>query len=226
MTRSAPTIPIASATGETDIEISRDSWRKIEKALGHTLSDKVRALILEASRQFVYFEAFERNAAPLEKALNRVELIKNATRDLSEALASPPGDIRIYTNHLLGKNFDDPRLTIPHRERLYAIRRVLASLLRACDLALKEMNLPGQGFREGARWDQWIRRLTAIAVENGLPKAAAKSSDKSLVTSPFVLMVEALQNGLPAHTRRHNQSRVALAAAIHRARRGANKRGN
>jgi hypothetical protein len=64
MTRSTPTIPIASATGETDIEISRDSWRKIEIGLGHTLSDNVRALILEASTQFVCFEAFETQRGP------------------------------------------------------------------------------------------------------------------------------------------------------------------
>jgi hypothetical protein len=168
----------------------------------------------------------KRNAAPLEKALNRVELIKNATRNLSKALASPQGDITKYTNHLLGKNFDNRRLTVPQRERLYAIRGVLTSLLSACDLAFKEMNLPGQGYREGECWDQWIRRLTAIAAENGLPKGVAKSVDKSLVPSPFVLTVEALQNCLPARTRRHNHSHVALAAAIQRARRAKNPRGN
>jgi hypothetical protein len=61
--------------------------------------------------------------------------------------------------------------------------------------------------------------LTRIARENELPSAAPKGSDKAIAHSPFVLMVAALQDCVPASARRHHASMDALATAIHRARR-------
>ena len=56
----------------------------------------------------------------------------------------------------------------------------------ACNLALKEMgNTNLTGYREGDRWDQWVRQLTKIAQESKIPFAASKGSDKATTYSAF-----------------------------------------
>jgi hypothetical protein len=74
-------------------------------------------------------------------------------------------------------------------------------------------------FREGTAWRKWICTLTAIAKENGLLWRVSKGSDKSNKTSPFVLLVEALQMHIPRGVRLHTHSHTALAQAISGARR-------
>src|SRR5262245_14054047 len=82
MARSVPTIPFASASGEPDFKITDQNWHNIERAYRSSLSADVRNRILEATTSFVYFEVFERRAEPLRVAIERVESIKTATRNL------------------------------------------------------------------------------------------------------------------------------------------------
>jgi len=220
MARSVPTVPIASASGgESDFKITKQNWQKIERAYRNTLSADVRDRILKATTAFVNFEVFERNAEPLQVAIERVESIKKATGNLYLTLFAVASDAKVYADHVVKKYFDDPRLAVQRRDLFYALGGVLTSLSVACNLALDEMsdpNLPGH--REGECWDQWIRRLTRVARENDLPFAAPKGSDKAIAHSPFVLMVAALQDCVPASARRHHASMDALSTAIHRAR--------
>src|SRR5262249_35067343 len=160
----------------------------------------------------VYFEVFERNAEPLRAAIERVESIKDSTGNLYLTLAAVASDAKVYADHLVRKHFKDARLAMQRGDLFHALGGVLTSLSVACKLALDEMsdpNLPGH--REGECWDQWIRRLTTIARENDLPFAAPKGSDKAIVYSPFVLMIAALQECVPASARRHHASLDALA---------------
>jgi hypothetical protein len=219
MARSAPTIPIASASGKPDFKITEHDWQKIERAYRNSLSADVRNCILKATTSFVYFEVFERHAEPLQAAIERIESIKKLTGKLFPTLAAPASDGKVYANHLVKRHFDDPRLKMQRGDLFHALCGVLTSLSVACDLALKEMsdpNLPGH--REGECWDQWIRQLTRIARENELPFASPKGSDKAITHSSFVLMVAALQDCVPANARRHHASMDALSTAIHRAR--------
>jgi hypothetical protein len=219
MAKSAPTIPIASAAGKPDdFEITEQNWQKIERAYQNSLSADVRKRIFEATMSFVYWEVFER-AKPRRVAIERIEAIKKATGNLSQILAVLASDASVHVNHLVKKHFRDPRLTMQRGDLFHALDGVLTSLSAACDLALKEiLNLPG--YHEGECWDQWIRKLTRIVREHELPFHASKGSDKTSepAHSPFVLMVEALQDCVPASARRHHFSRDALATAIHRAR--------
>jgi hypothetical protein len=219
MARSVPTIPFASASGEPDFKITDQNWHNIERAYRNSLSADVRNRILEATTSFVYFEVFERRAEPLRVAIERVESIKTATRNLFLTLMAVASDAKVYADHLVKRHFEDARLAIQGGDLFHALGGVLTSLSVACNLTLEEMNDPNlPGHREGACWDQWIRRLTSIALENDLPSAAPKGSDKAIAHSPFVLMVAALQDCVPAGARRHHASMDALATAIHRAR--------
>jgi hypothetical protein len=180
----------------------------------------MRNRILDATTSFVYFEVFERHAEPLRTAIKRIESIKKATGHLCVTLAALASDANVYADRLVKKHFDDPRLAMQRGDLFHALDGVLTSLSVACNLALAEVRDPHlRGHREGGCWDQWIRKLTRIARENELPSAAAKGSDKATAHSPFVLVVAALQDCLPASARRHHHSMDALAAAIHRARR-------
>jgi hypothetical protein len=104
---------------------------------------------------------------------------------------------------------------------LDALCEVLASLNGACRLVRMAMeSAQAPGHREGESWANWIRALTKIARRNKLPGGVSKDSDKSDRTSPFVLLVEALQECVPQDARRHTHSRTALADGITVARRG------
>jgi hypothetical protein len=219
MARSAPTIPIASASGKPNFTLTEQNWQKIERAYRNSLSSDVRTRILEATRSFVYSEVFERHGEPLRAAIERIESIKKATGNLSRTLAAQASDAKLYADHLVKRHFHDSRLAMQRGDLFQALGGVLTSLSVACNLALKEMSDPHlPGHREGECWDRWIRQLTRIARENELPSAASKGSDKAIAHSPFVLMVAALQDCVPASARRHHASMDALATAIHRAR--------
>jgi hypothetical protein len=146
-------------------------------------------------------------------------------KDLFLTLHAPASDAKVYADHVVKRHFDDPRLAMNHGDLFNALSGVLTSLKVACTKALLEINDPNlPGHREGDCWDQWIRRLTKIADENGLPSGASKGADKSAKESPFTLMVKALQERVPRDARRHHGGEAAtLAAAINRARKPRDK---
>ena len=94
MARSAPTIPIASASGKPNFTLTEQNWQKIERVYRNSLSSDVRNRILKATTSFVSFEVFERNAEPLRAAIERIQSIKKATGNLIWTLAALTGDER------------------------------------------------------------------------------------------------------------------------------------
>jgi hypothetical protein len=83
------------------------------------------------------------------------------------------------------------------------------------------------GLSEDAHWKLWVRRLTEIAEKYGLPHGVRKdrrkdrSSDPHALwkPSPFVRLIKALQNYLPAQYRKTaSDSDDALSQAINLAR--------
>lgn len=222
MARRVRLLPIASAGSEPELSIT-ENWGQIEKAYGHSLDDAVRKRILEATTSFVYFEVFERTAKPVRHAIDAVSSVRSAAKALFHALAGSHNgsDASFYAKHLINRNFDDPRLRVsgPGNDPLNALTGVLTTLAAACNLALEEMETSdATGHREGDCWENWIRRLTRISEENGLPWRVSKGSDKSTQESPFTRLVATLQECVPRDARRH-RSNAALAKAINEARR-------
>ena len=215
-------LPIASSGSEPKLSLS-ENWDRIEEAYGCSLEDDVRQRILQATTVFVSFEVFERTARPLKDAIEYVSSIRGAANALQNALAGSfkgSVDATSYAESLIKQNFRDSRLKVPRYNGPFdALSGVLTSLAVACSDTLREMESPdAPGHCKGECWADWIRSLTKIASEFGLPRGVSKGSDKSAQISPFTLFVEALRECVPKDARRHHHSNAALAKAINNAR--------
>lgn len=221
MARRTRLLPSASVNGEPVLTVS-DNWPQIEKEYGRKLSPDVRQHILKASTSFVYFEEFERTAPPVNEAAAYVSSIKSAANTLQKKLfgsSKSSSDARTYARSIIKQKFDDPRLIQSNNNLSDALHGVLTSLEVACMQALKEMENPNAAaHREGECWQNWIRSLTKITSENGLPYRVSKGSDKSDNRSPFVRLITALHKCVSKEARRHHHSAQALAKAISDAR--------
>lgn len=232
-------LPSSKASGATaEFSISVEDWPKIEKPYGHDLSADVRQQITEATNRFLYFEAFERNAEPLKPAIDMILRIRAASNKLQHEFVNCGGLAGMHAQRIISEHFYSetrvgvqkyehafPGLNVHTSEMLFeAIGDGLFSLSTACTQALQTMGdtncKDDRPFQEGERWRLWIRQLTRIASENGLPFAVSKGSDKSRSNqvSPFVRLVKALQERLPKEARRHGHGMHGLATAIFRAR--------
>ena len=119
--------------------------------------------------------------------------------------------VHSYTDHLIRRHFNDPRLAGGWRGDHF--QGVLRSLVFACDCALKDLGA-AEGSGNGQAWDWWIQALTQIVQRHGLPYGA-RIVETSGKPSPFVALVRALQQHVPD---KHTFSDEALAKAIRRAR--------
>jgi hypothetical protein len=223
VTRYAPTLPHASVSGSVQFS---PKWRELEAAYGHPLSIGVRQSIREATTDFLDWERFERSAEPLSVATQRIAKLKRAVEALLKVLQQAPTNGTVFADSLVTQHFNKSHIVFPNGDLFSAAPGLLFSIRVACDMAIEEVSR-SQGFREGECWDKWIRRLSTIASESGLPSAASKGrvKSKSDYHSPFVFLVEALQSCLPSEVRRHHHSRISLATGIARARRPNRKRG-
>ena len=106
------------------------------------------------------------------------------------------------------------------RDKLHHFRHELKSLVVACDCALNDLS--AAEYCDDEPWNWWIQGLTRIAQRHGLPHGArivearterelSRRGAKS--PSPFVTLVRALQEHVPAKDRADD----ALAKAIRRA---------
>jgi hypothetical protein len=106
----------------------------------------------------------------------------------------------------------------PYEQLFQALDEVTSSLSAACKQAVAELDDPDAlVFRQGVSWQSWIRALTTIAEQNGLPTAAPKAGNAEVELGPFARFVEALQVYLPKEARLHANTR--LSSEIYRARR-------
>jgi hypothetical protein len=212
--RRARKLPIAKV-GRPDLTIGDKDWQRIENAFGKSLSDSVRAAIVEATREFLLWDAFERTAEPLAKSQKRIEEIREGAAEFQHVLLSVHSEAALYAQLLVSKHFKDPRLSNePDRfypwfhsldSCFYSLSNVLNSLQLSCDLALRELEPPVStkgvlgdfgappSFMEGEAWGQWIRQLTVIVKNAKLPWRVRKDADKSDRQSPFTLLVRELQ---------------------------------
>jgi hypothetical protein len=119
--------------------------------------------------------------------------------------------LQSVTDYLIRRHFNDPRLAAGRRGD--HLQGVLRSLVFACDCALNDLGA-AEGSGDGQAWDWWIQALTRIVQRHDLPYGA-RIVERSGKPSPFVALVRALQQHVPA---RHMFSDEALAKAIQRAR--------
>src|SRR5262245_28783313 len=107
------TLPIASAGGEPRIDLNDADWRRIEQAYGHKLPSKLRQEVFKITTSFVSFEVFERTAAPLSWATDRIQRVKKGACEFQKALLEDPhheSDADVFADHYINRHFDDPHL--------------------------------------------------------------------------------------------------------------------
>jgi hypothetical protein len=233
MAKPRPTLPIAHADDLPRIAFTDEEWQAIERAYPRQLNADVRQQITTVTTQYLKDCVFERTAAPKAMACERIERIHRAAGDLAKVLDSKPfsastdelsrgqqeqqQSVLSYTDHLIRRHFNDPRLAAGWRGDHF--QGVLRSLVIACDCALNDLVVTAEGSGDGQAWDWWIQALTQIVQGHDLPYGA-RIVETSEEPSPFVALVCALQltRALQEHVPpRHMFSDEALAKAIQRA---------
>ena len=223
MARAASTISIATiAGGYPGLTISDGDWQRIESAYGRALPIDVREQICEATVSLLLFVEGE-YGRPVSEARDRVVRIKKVAAEFQETIFGNPQDTRWdarnYADHLIKRNFQDPRIRNSQGPRFLATG--MTSLIVACNRALAHLEDPkNHGRSKGETWKLWVRKLTEILKKRKLPTGSRKDADKDKAErpSPFVGLVCELQRNIPAQFRRSTQSPGALAKAIHQAR--------
>src|SRR6516162_11723922 len=233
MSKPRPTLPIAHADDLPTSAFTDEEWQAIEHAYGRQLNDDVRQQITTVTTQYLKDCVFERTAAPKAMARKRIEGIRRGAGNLEKMMLGKPfsastdelsteqqdelsrkqqeqqQSVHSYTDHLIRRHFNDPRLVAGWRRDHF--RGVLTSLVVACNCALNDLSA-AEGYRDGEAWEWWIQALTQIVQRHDLPYGA-RIVGTSGEPSPFVALVRALQEHVPA---RHMFSDEALAKAIQR----------
>jgi len=226
MAKPRPTLPIAHADDLPTSAFTDEEWQAIERAYARQLNADVRQQITTVTTQYLKDCVFERTAAPKAMARERLQRIRRGADDLEKVmLDSEPfstsadelsreqqeqqQSVRSYTDHLIRRHFNDPRLAAGWRGDDF--QGVLRSLIVACDCALNDLNA-AEGSGDQA-WDWWIQALTQIVQGHDLPYGA-RIVETSGKPSSFVALVRALQQHVPD---KHMFSDEALAKAIQRA---------
>jgi hypothetical protein len=228
MPKRRSTIPIAHADDVPTVAFPDEQWQAVEHVYRQQLNAEVRQQITTVTTLYLKECIFERTAAPKEMVRKRIERIRRGARDLKKVmLDSKPFDelsreqqeqqqsVHSYTDHLIRRHFNDPRLASGWRGDHF--RGVLTSLVVACDCALNDFSA-AEGYRGGEAWNYWIQGLTQIAQEHRLPAGVSTELDRNGRPLPFVRLVHELERYLPANARRRRRSPAALAMAISRAR--------
>ena len=198
MSRSAPTIPIASAGGAPPLSITDQDWSGIEETYGHSLPAEVRQRILEATTEFVYWEVFERTAEPLSLAKERVTSVQRAADVFHRALHGSMTNSRRYADRTIERHFDYPGTSSTSKKlapqgKLKHLNRVLTSLERACNLALGEMG-DAPEWREGECWDQWNSKADRYPGNARLAECGVEGDDQA-ENQPAAIALRAARRG-------------------------------
>jgi hypothetical protein len=219
MGRPARKLPMSRVIGgSAEFSITARDWKKVEAAYGCALSDAVHQSIVDKTNKFLASEVFERHAKPLTPAIKLIESVKATSDKLQGELSTKGGDAGVFAQSVIKQHFFSSRLRMePYDQLFHVLVELTSSLSTACRQALAETDdLDATIFRDGASWDNWIRELTQIASQNGLPTAAPKAGSREADFGPFARLIAALQKHLPQEARRHTNSR--LSAAIYAAR--------
>jgi len=220
-------LPISSARGADEINISDACWCRLEHIYKCALPPVIRRQVSDATQSYVQSAQLEVNAQSLDEVEKKLSRVMKAAREFWHvALEETEGgaDTAFYVKHLVGKNLLDSRIPDDMRKFNFVVCEIMTEFVSACTMAAKELDelkAAPNGRQDGRSWDEWIRRLTAIARTNGLSTSARKDSDKRRPdsgSSPFVDFIGELQSCVPEGQRRHTHSKGALVQAIFKAR--------
>jgi hypothetical protein len=207
------------------MEMFERRWSNIEEAYGHLLDGSIRERLCKATKDFIDEARIEQNAPLQVDVKDWLASVRESSRNLKHALTSrgklSDSGMRVVIVLLqreirsLGRPAAD----------ISTYRTMASKLAIACDRT--RIKVGNKGFNEGDAWRVWIKVLTRILGEAGLPTGAPHSRDKKSDDSvaPFVALVIAIQKVLPPEIRRHDLADpLSLGREINRARRSVRDR--
>ena len=188
----------------------KDGWKGIERAYGRELGIQVRKSIVKATCDYLNEARDEQSAPSQSETLKRIKRVSKAANELKSAFRVLDATSRAARELINGelRNLGRSDMIISQSEA--------ARVVIACAHA-KEKLKAASGYVQGEAWNRFIRELTKVLKNEGLPTGASHSLDDK--SSPFVAFVKALQKGLPGNLRQHRAD-PSLGKAISRARRG------
>jgi hypothetical protein len=206
-----PKFPFRLPDIKPEFKIFPADWSRIESGYERQLTHTMRAQLLDATRRFLYLEAFERRSEPLAKTKKAIEAWKKAAADLRNALTVAPegSDASRYAIFLLEEEFRANK-----RDGIDALISEVVWLEICC--ALVQRRLEAQKPHQ-SEWVRWIQRLAGIMNDNAWSVSVRKDAgnkSRSDIQSPFVIFVGELQRCLPSECKRPTHSDSALADAI------------
>ena len=195
--------------------IGDDARQFVEAAYGRRLPDHVWEQIKATTSRFVSAGLF---APTLRELRHRLETLSRAASYFEMPFPDrqpPPTTLKQLHRQLLKE------LRVLGLETATTMR-YLQALARSCRiLADYSIDDPDclAALSQDERWDIWISDLTGIVRRGGLAVGVRKDSDKNVgQISPFVRLVAALQDFIPASRRRFIHSLDGLASGIARGR--------
>jgi hypothetical protein len=207
------------------LEISTGDWTRIEKAYGQSLASTLRQRIIEET-DILKFRAVFADDQRIADVEERIKRIQNGAKALHVAFrGGQPSPSQWFGDLCIDAQFEPQvftDLTNKHVSIVSILVNLIESLDTACTGTLNYLDRTAKNTpSERSIWDLWVRTLTSILHQNGLPISARKDSDKQKGNSPpaFVALVRELQESLPQEYRQAFHSYGALAQAISRARR-------
>jgi hypothetical protein len=181
-------------------------WAQCDIAYGHAISREIREELVAATNKFLWFASMEAETEDLNAAVKRIGRYRTAAGALLNELAEPGSTASIFhADYLIQSEFPDATLDQLHD----LVMSYYGACARAERLAASK-NEPE--FRQGDAWNGWIRRLTAILKQHGLP-ITVRHDDEGR-PSRFLLLVRELQKGFPAQYRRGARSDKATDKAL------------
>jgi hypothetical protein len=195
--------------------IKPDDWSKIESLYGHPLGEEIRTQIAKATDRLLEFSAFAHAAPRLSTSLDRAESIKKAAASLIEVLCTQQQDDAIFhADRLVRKQLE---IFTGKTTSLAGVADLMSSLVAACEKTKTELEEGATSrLRADDHWKHWVRRVSRIVELHNLPATVRHDRNGNLDWRPssFVVLIEAIQEYLPAHAGRRAATIEALSKAV------------
>jgi hypothetical protein len=229
MPRRAPKVPTAVLSPENGVayrnyEIS--NFTQFKDLIGRELIETERDQLKEMGKHYLLRRAIELDSKTAAEIGQYVARTKKAAATLRQLLiqharaSTEANTLAFLAGNVIDEHFKDRPMSrmITGKVDSHTLPRLLRDFERACDAAAQTRV---QAAKTPESWLGLIRALDAWATDVGLPTQVSKGTRGKMTPSPYMQVVQAVQQTFPEPLRQHFHAMVtpdALAQAIVRAR--------
>ena len=193
---------------------------RIQTAYTHAIREEAWQKIEAITSMLAFSARITKKAAPLSVTLKKTKKLMDAAKSLRSSLlagtpAEPIASAETLPDVYLKYFHHDPS-KLDLADTYSFLLRIAEGIISLGDFIHRERP---SDFPAGRFWGLWIIMIADILKQYGLPTAARKDRAKTTKdSSPFILMICALQEELPEECRSQYITPDAVAQAYHRAR--------